>query len=279
MNSFIQLNNLSYYYPDCQGQQNRALAEVNLTIASGEFIVIIGANGSGKSTLARQLNGLLLPSQGECLVSGLNTKAPGKLREIRQMVGMVFQNPDNQIVTTVVEEDIAFGPENLGLPSAEICQRVDNALRLVNMEEYRYHSPHLLSGGQKQRIAIAGVLAMEPKCLVFDESTAMLDPYGRKEVVEIIERLNRQQGITVILITHHMSEAVNADRVIVMHKGRIIEDDKPERLFSQPEKLLGLGLNVPLAAQIACSLQKRGIAIPKNIITAADLVEAICQFC
>lgn len=278
MNSFIQLNKLFYFYPDVQGHKKQALADINLKIAPGEFVVIIGSNGSGKSTLARQLNGLLIPSQGECLVSGLNTKDPGKLKEIRQLVGMVFQNPDNQIVTAVVEEDIAFGPENLGLPSAEICRRVDNALRLVDMEEYRYHSPHLLSGGQKQRIAIAGVLAMEPKCMVFDEATAMLDPYGRKEVIDIVERLNKQQGITIILITHHMAEAVNADRVIVMQGGKVIEDDKPERLFLQTEKLSELGLSVPLAAQIACSLRKRGIGIPENIITDTELVEAICQY-
>ncbi len=277
MNEIIKIENLSHIYHENTGNEYIALHDINLTVHEGEFLVIIGTNGSGKSTLAKHFNALLLPSNGTCSVDGLDTKESKDLWKIRQKVGMVFQNPDNQIVAAIVEEDIAFGPENLGVPSEEIKRRVTDALRKVGMEEYRNHAPHLLSGGQKQRVAIAGALAMQTQCLVLDEPTAMLDPQGRLEVLHTLKKLHEESGITIVLITHFMEEAVAADRVVVMEKGSISMQGNPVQVFSEVEKLQELGLDVPLAAQIVYRLRKKGIDLPQNIITNKDLVEALCR--
>lgn len=277
MNEIIKIENLSHIYHENTGNEYIALHDINLTVHEGEFLVIIGTNGSGKSTLAKHFNALLLPSSGICRVDGLDTKESKDLWKIRQKVGMVFQNPDNQIVAAIVEEDIAFGPENLGVPSEEIKRRVTDALRKVGMEEYRNHAPHLLSGGQKQRVAIAGALAMQTQCLVLDEPTAMLDPQGRLEVLHTLKKLHEELGITIVLITHFMEEAVAADRVVVMEKGSISMQGNPVQVFSEVEKLQELGLDVPLAAQIVYRLRKKGIDLPQNIITNKDLVEALCR--
>ena len=277
MNEIIKIENLSHIYHENTGNEYIALHDINLTVHEGEFLVIIGTNGSGKSTLAKHFNALLLPSSGTCRVDGLDTKESKDLWKIRQKVGMVFQNPDNQIVAASVEEDIAFGPENLGVPSEEIKRRVTDALRKVGMEEYRNHAPHLLSGGQKQRVAIAGALAMQTQCLVLDEPTAMLDPQGRLEVLHTLKKLHEELGITIVLITHFMEEAVAADRVVVMEKGSISMQGNPVQVFSEVEKLQELGLDVPLAAQIVYRLRKKGIDLPQNIITNKDLVEALCR--
>ncbi len=277
MNEIIKIENLSHIYHENTGNEYIALHDINLTVHEGEFLVIIGTNGSGKSTLAKHFNALLLPSSGTCRVDGLDTKESKDLWKIRQKVGMVFQNPDNQIVAAIVEEDIAFGPENLGVPSEEIKRRVTDALRKVGMEEYRNHAPHLLSGGQKQRVAIAGALAMQTQCLVLDEPTAMLDPQGRLEVLHTLKKLHEELGITIVLITHFMEEAVAADRVVVMEKGSISMQGNPVQVFSEVEKLQELGLDVPLAAQIVYRLRKKGIDLPQNIITNKDLVEALCR--
>ena len=242
MSAIIQLKDLTFAYPVEEGERSRnALDHVNLEIEEGSFVAILGHNGSGKSTLAKMLSLILMPDSGSVWIDGVNMTSPDITEEdilrARREVGMVFQNPDNQIVATVVEEDVAFGPENLGLPSDEIRRRVDEALAMVNMTKYARHAPHKLSGGQKQRIAIAGIIAMRRRCIIFDESTAMLDPVGRKEVMDTIERLNREEGITVLHITHYMTEAVRADRVVVMDKGRIIMDGTPKEVFSQPERL------------------------------------------
>jgi energy-coupling factor transport system ATP-binding protein len=275
MQAFITVNNLCHEYASFDGSAAQALDNINLTIAPGEFVAVIGTNGSGKSTLAKHLNALLLPSSGECLVAGMNTKDDVHLWDIRQKVGMVFQNPDNQIVATLVEEDVAFGPENLGLPPSEIRKRVTEALAFVGMEEYREHGPHLLSGGQKQRVAIAGVLAMRPECLVLDEPTAMLDPIGREEVLATVRRLNREENITVVYITHFMEEAVAADRVVVMDGGKLILSGKPSEIFSKVELLKSLGLDVPVAAELAYRLRQEGIDLPQNIITDEELAVAL----
>lgn len=277
MQEFITVNNLCHDYAGFDGSTVLALDHINLRIAAGEFVAVIGTNGSGKSTLAKHLNALLLPKTGECLVAGMNTKEEKHLWQIRQKVGMVFQNPDNQIVATLVEEDVAFGPENLGIEPSEIRSRVDEALAFVGMEEYRQHGPHLLSGGQKQRIAIAGVLAMRPECLVLDEPTAMLDPLGREEVLSTVRRLHQQEGITVVYITHFMEEAVAADRVVVMDKGRIILSGKPSEIFSKVELLKESGLDVPIAAEVAYRLRQEGKKIPDNIITEEELAVALCR--
>ena len=277
MNEIIKIKNLSHIYHENTGNEYIALHDINLTVHEGEFLVIIGTNGSGKSTLAKHFNALLLPSSGTCRVDGLDTKESKDLWKIRQKVGMVFQNPDNQIVAAIVEEDIAFGPENLGVPSEEIKRRVTDALRKVGMKEYRNHAPHLLSGGQKQRVAIAGALAMQTQCLVLDEPTAMLDPQGRLEVLHTLKKLHEESGITIVLITHFMEEAVAADRVVVMEKGSISMQGNPVQVFSEVEKLQELGLDVPLAAQIVYRLRKKGIDLPQNIITNKDLVEALCR--
>ena len=274
--AMLQLKNLCHTYRDENGDELLALDMVNLAFFPGEFVAVIGRNGSGKSTLAKHLNALLTPSSGQCTVAGMDTLDHTKIWEIRQRVGMVFQNPDNQIVASIVEEDVAFGPENLGLPSGEIVRRVDDALRLVDMEDYRMHGPHLLSGGQKQRVAIAGVLAMEPTCLVLDEPTAMLDPVGRQEVLEAVCRLHREEKITLIYITHFMEEAVQADRVVVMDAGRVIMDGTPKIVFSEVEKIRALGMDVPIAADIAALLRAKGISLQQGIITDEELAAALC---
>lgn len=276
MGEFITVRDLCHTYLAHEGEQVQALDNINVSIHKGEFVAIIGTNGSGKSTLAKHFNALLTPSSGQCLINGMDTKDPRKLWEIRQSVGMVFQNPDNQIVATLVEEDVAFGPENLGVEPEEIRHRVTEALQDVGMEEYRQHSPHLLSGGQKQRVAIAGTLAMRSTCLVLDEPTAMLDPQGRQEVLSTVLRLHREQKITVVYITHFMEEAVAADRVIVMEQGKVIMEGVPKKIFSQVTRLKELGLDVPVAAELAYHLRELDMKIPEEIITDTELVVAVC---
>jgi len=254
-----------------------ALREINLSINQGEFVAVIGPNGSGKSTLAKQINALLTPTEGEVLLAGLSTADPLNHWRIRQKAGMVFQNPDNQIVAATVEEDVAFGPENLGVPTAEIRCRVDEALELVGMSAYKLHAAHLLSGGQKQRVAIAGVIAMRPLCLVLDEPTALLDPRGRREVMEIISRLNRMEGITVIHITHFMEEALAASRVLVLDQGRIVLDGAPRQVFQQHDKLRALGLDVPAVAELVLELRAAGQDLPPDVMTVDELVAKLCS--
>jgi len=276
--TMIEVNHLSHLYVDENGNDVRALDDVSLTIRRGEFVAIIGTNGSGKSTLAKHFNVLLQPTEGTVTVCGFDTLDDEHIWNIRQHVGMVFQNPDNQIVAAVVEEDVAFGPENLGVPSAEIHKRVDDALAAVNMTEYAEHGPHLLSGGQKQRIAIAGVLAMKPDCIVLDEPTAMLDPKGRLEVLETIHRLNKEEGITIVIITHFMEEAVTADRVVVMKNGVKLQEGTPREIFTQVDTLKDLGLDVPVAAEVASKLIQKGVDIPKDIITNDELGDALTTY-
>ena len=254
------------------------LDSINLTINDGETLVILGGSGSGKSTLAKHFNVLLQPTAGNVTVCGFDTLNDEHIWNIRQHVGMVFQNPDNQIVAAVVEEDVAFGPENLGVPSAEIRKRVDDALVAVNMTEYAEHGPHLLSGGQKQRIAIAGVLAMKPDCIVLDEPTAMLDPKGRLEVLETIHRLNKEEGITIVIITHFMEEAVTADRIVVMKNGVKLQEGTPREIFTQVDTLKDLGLDVPVAAEVASKLIQKGVDIPNDIITNDELGDALTTY-
>lgn len=273
----IKIENLRHYYTDADGNEVKALDGVSLEIAQGEFVAIIGANGSGKSTLAHHLNSLLLPTSGSVSINGMNTMDDTKVWEIRQQVGMVFQNPDNQIVAAIVEEDVAFGPENIGVPSKEINQRVKEALNIVGMSDYAKHAPHLLSGGQKQRVAIAGIMALQPKCIVLDEPTAMLDPQGRKEIVATVSSLNKSKKMTIVYITHYMTEALAADRIIVMNKGHICFTGTPHEVFSRVEELEELGLEAPLAAKVANDLRKLGINLPKNIIKDEELAEALCQ--
>ena len=278
MTPIMQTENLSFTYPASGERLALPVFEnLNIEIAKGSFTAIIGPNGCGKSTLAKQFNAILLPSGGKVWVAGLDTSDEEKLLEIRRQIGMVFQNPDNQIVANVVEEDVAFAPENLGVPSAEIRRRVDDALRTVGMYEYREHAPHLLSGGQKQRVAIAGVLAMEPACIVLDEPTAMLDPRGREEVVSTVSRLNRERGITVVLITHHMNEAAEADRVIVMHEGGILADGCPREVFSQVELLRSAGLDVPQTTDLLYRLRQSGWDVPLDALTPEECAEAIAN--
>lgn len=273
----IKIENLKHYYTDADGNQVKALDGVSLDIKAGEFVAIIGANGSGKSTLARHLNALLLPTEGKVSVGGLDTLDADRLWDIRQQVGMVFQNPDNQIVAAIVEEDVAFGPENIGVPSAEIRPRVVKALAAVGMTDYAKHAPHLLSGGQKQRVAIAGIMALEPKCIVLDEPTAMLDPHGRKEIVSTVRSLNKDKGITIVYITHYMTEALAADRIVVMEKGHICFAGTPREVFSRVDELERLGLEAPLAAKVASELRKSGVKLPADIITDEELAEALCR--
>lgn len=273
----IQTEHMSHSYQDESGNVVYALDDVSLAIRKGEFVSIIGTNGSGKSTLAKHFNVLLTPSKGTVTVLGMDTKDPKNLWDIRQHVGMVFQNPDNQIVAAVVEEDVAFGPENLGVEPSEIRRRVDEALASVNMTDYALHSPGLLSGGQKQRIAIAGVLAMKPDCIVLDEPTAMLDPVGRKEVLETVHRLNKEEGITIVYITHFMEEAVTSDRVVVMKNGKLLHDGTPREIFSQVPMLKELGLDVPVAAEVAAKLRLDGVSLSNEIITEEELGDQLCQ--
>lgn len=277
MNEFITVKNLCHSYMSHGGVEVKALENIELAVGKGEFVAVIGCNGSGKSTLAKHFNALLLPSSGECTINGMSTKKAEHLWKIRQQVGMVFQNPDNQIVATTVEEDVAFGPENIGMEPAKIRQNVAEALEAVGMSAFRSHSPHLLSGGQKQRVAIAGVLAMHSNCLVLDEPTAMLDPKGRQEVLRTVKKLHREEEITVIYITHFMEEAVQADRVVVMNGGKIALVGTPREVFSQVERLKGLGLDVPVAADMAAELRKSGLELASDIITDEELVVALCR--
>ena len=277
MDNIISIQNLIYEYERDQDEEKiRAIDKVSLNIERGSFTAIIGKNGSGKSTLAKNLNGLLIPTEGTVIVDGYDTKDGEHIWDVRQTAGMVFQNPDNQLVSSVVEDDVAFGPENMGVEPAEIRRRVDKALEDVNMGFYKDKSPHLLSGGQKQRIAIAGVVAMKPKCIIFDEPTAMLDPKGRKEVMHIIKELH-EEGITVVLITHFMEEAVEADRVIIMHDGSVLLDGTPKEVFRNTSLIREKNLEVPLMIEVAEKLRKRGIDIPDNIATEDEMVEYICQ--
>ena len=279
MSTMLRTENLTYSYPASEENEQPTLAldGVTLAIERGSFTVILGHNGSGKSTLAKTFNAVLLPSGGRVYVDGMDTTDEKLLLEIRRRVGMVFQNPDNQIVANVVEEDVAFAPENLGVPTEEIRRRVDDALRTVCMEKFAKHAPHLLSGGQKQRIAIAGVLAMRPQCIVLDEATAMLDPIGRSEVISTIERLNRDEGITVVLITHHMNEAEHADRVIVMNEGRVAMDGAPREVFAQVEKLKSIGLTVPDTVELLYELRGAGCDLPLTAITVDECADAIAR--
>ncbi len=278
----IRTENLCYDYvtTDDEGNvtgRNPALKNVNLSIPEGQFLAVLGHNGCGKSTLAKHFNAILTPTEGKVFVDGIDTSCEEKLFEIRRTVGMVFQNPDNQLVATIVEEDVAFAPENLGVPPKEIRERVDSALKQVDMYEFREHAPHQLSGGQKQRVAIAGIIAMQPRCIVMDEPTAMLDPKGRKEVMSTIKRLNREQGITVILITHYMEEAAQADRVIVMDKGSVIMDDEPHRIFSREKELKAVGLDVPQVTELCCMLKDGGVDISAEIIFEEECSAAISE--
>ena len=274
----IKTQDLAFTYPGTEDQVNtRALRGVDVTIERGSFVVILGHNGSGKSTLAKTFNAVLLPSGGKVYVEGMDTMDESLLLEIRRRVGMVFQNPDNQIVANVVEEDVAFAPENLGVPNDEIRKRVDDALEAVGMTQFVKHAPHLLSGGQKQRIAIAGVLAMKPECIVLDEATAMLDPIGRREVLAAVEKLNREQGITVVLITHHMNEAEHADRVIVMNDGLVVMDGKPREVFTRKKELEDIGLAVPDTVSLLFSLREAGMDVPVDAITVEECADAIAK--
>ena len=274
----IETKELTYTYPAPEGETNPpALRGVSVTIEKGSFTVVLGHNGSGKSTFAKHLNAVLLPGGGAVYVEGMDTRDERMLLEIRRRTGMVFQNPDNQIVANVVEEDVAFGPENLGVPTAEIRRRVDDALAAVGMEQFARHAPHLLSGGQKQRIAIAGILAMEPECIVLDEATAMLDPAGRREVIDTVRRLNRERGITVVLITHHMAEAESADRVIVMNDGQVAMDGAPHDVFAQVDRLHELGLAAPDTVELLHLLREAGIDVPLTGLTVDECADTICR--
>ena len=269
----IEIQNVSYAYEDAAA---KALNNVSLTINDGEFVAVVGHNGSGKSTLAKHLNALLLPTEGKVLVDGMDTANEADTLSIRQRVGMVFQNPDNQLVTTIVEEDVAFGPENIGVPGNEIRTRVDRALAAVGMEKYAHSAPNMLSGGQKQRIAIAGMLAMQPKVLVLDEATAMLDPKGRRDIIDLVTKLHKENGITVVMITQYMEEAIGADRVAVMSGGEMILEGTPKEVFSQDELLHKHRLDVPVMQQLANRLNAHGANLPKSILSVEEMAQAIC---
>lgn len=276
MSEAIRAEHLAYTYPGVEDTPGVAVFEdLDLTIEAGSFVAVLGSNGCGKSTLAKHFNSILLPSGGKVWVCGMDTADEDKLIAVRRSVGMVFQNPDNQIVANVVEEDVAFGPENLGIASPEIRNRVDKALKQVGMYDYREHAPHLLSGGQKQRIAIAGVIAMEPKCIVLDEPTAMLDPRGRREVIETIRKLNRDKKITVVLITHHMDEAAKAQRVVVLHKGKVAADGTPGEVFSQVQLLHDIGLAAPDTVELCWELNQLGFSLPLDKLSIEDCAQAL----
>ena len=276
MNDIISVEHLAYTYPGIDNQAGVSVfQDLNLTVQEGTFVAVLGTNGCGKSTLAKHFNSILLPSGGKVYVCGLDTSDEDKIMQVRRNVGMVFQNPDNQIVANVVEEDVAFGPENLGIASPEIRHRVDKALKQVGMYEYREHAPHLLSGGQKQRIAIAGIIAMEPRCIILDEPTAMLDPRGRREVMETVKRLNRQKGITVVLITHHMDEAAQCGRVVVMHKGKVATDGAPKDVFRQVQLLHELGLAAPETVELCHELNGLGFDLPLNCLDEKECAQAL----
>ena len=275
----IETENLQFTYPTQNEELPVSVFDgLSLSIEEGSFVAVLGHNGCGKSTLAKHFNAVLLPEGGSVRVFGLDTAEEERLLDVRRTVGMVFQNPDNQMVANVVEEDVAFAPENLGVEPKEIRRRVDEALKAVGMYEYRHHAPPLLSGGQKQRVAIAGVIAMEPRCIVLDEPTAMLDPHGREEVMQTIERLNREKGITVVLITHHMTEAIRADRVIVMHKGEILTDGTPKEVFVQVERLKEAGLSVPATTELMFALNQEGAGLPLDALSTEECAQALCAW-
>lgn len=275
MECILNTEDLRFSYVSAEGLSPIVLDGVDLEVTEGSFVAVLGHNGSGKSTLAKHLNAILLPTGGKVYVDGIDTADEARLLDIRRTVGMVFQNPDNQIVASVVEEDVAFAPENLGVPPEEIRRRVDDALKAVGMYKYREHAPHLLSGGQKQRVAIAGVLAMAPRCIVLDEPTAMLDPVGRREVLETIKRLNRTSGVTVVLITHHMDEAAQADRLVVMSKGRIVADGPPKRVFADVEGLKAVGLTVPETVALCWELRQDGLDLPLDALSDEECAQAL----
>ena len=274
--TMIKMENVSYEYNSyIDDSIQLAVKDLNLDIKRGEFFVILGHNGSGKSTIAKMINGLILPTRGDVYVNGMNTRDEEKIWDIRSTAGMVFQNPDNQIVATIVEEDVAFGPENLGIPPLEIRRRVDEALEIVEMTEYKSHAPHLLSGGQKQRVAIAGILAMEPDCIIFDEPTAMLDPSGRLEVINTIKKLNKEKNKTIVLITHYMDEAIEADRIMVLDHGEVALLGKPKEIFRQVEKLKSIGLDVPQVTELVYELNKEGYHFKDDVLSVEELVDIL----
>ena len=282
MEFMIEAKELTFEYPvyDENGSETgtvRAVDQMNILVQKGEFVAVLGHNGSGKSTFARHINALFLPTSGTITVDGMDTRDDTKIWDIRKDAGMVFQNPDNQIIASVVEEDVAFGPENLGFAPAKIWENVDASLKSVHMEAYREASPNKLSGGQKQRVAVAGILAMEPECIILDEPTAMLDPSGRREVMETIEYLNREKKMTIIYITHHMEEAARADRIVVMDHGHVVMSGKPRQVFTQVDRMKELGLDVPQATELAWRLRKRGIMVPQDIMTMEEMTEALCR--
>ena len=276
INEIVSVENISFEYTT-EDDKFRAIDNLSLNVKQGEFVVVIGHNGSGKSTLSKNLNAILMPTSGNIYINGLNTKEEKNLWEIRQTAGMVFQNPDNQIVATIVEEDVAFGPENLGIDPSEIRKRVDDSLKSVGMYDMKERQPHLLSGGQKQRVAIAGIIAMKPKCIIFDEATAMLDPSGRKEVMKTIKRLNKEDNISIMHITHFMEEAVDADRVIVMEKGKKVLEGSPKEVFSKVEMLKDIGLDVPCMTELSKELRLEGLDIDEDILTVDEMVVKLCQ--
>ncbi len=273
----ISIKNLSFKYDYEDENAKEILKDINLEIKEGEFVALLGHNGSGKSTLAKLINGLLLPGQGDVLVDGMNTKSEEEIWDIRRTAGMVFQNPDNQLVATIVEDEVAFGPENMGIEPSEIRKRVDSALEDVGMADYKKNAPHLLSGGQKQRVAIAGILAMSPKYIILDEPTAMLDPSGRREVIDTLVKLNKEEGKTIILITHYMEEAAISDRVVVMEDGNMVLSGTPREVFSQVDKIKGLGLDVPQVTELAYELKKDGIDISGEVLNIEEMVKEICH--
>lgn len=274
----FDIRHMAHAYVDEEGNTGYAIRDVSVQIKRGEFVAVIGTNGSGKSTFAKHLNALLLPTEGDVLVDGISVRDEARVWDIRSRVGMVFQNPDNQIVAAVVEEDVAFGPENLGVPREQLQERVDAALAAVDMTAYRKHAPHMLSGGQKQRVAIAGVLAMQPECIVLDEPTAMLDPRGREEVMQTVQALHDKRGMTVVYITHFMEEAAQADRILVMIQGELVMDGTPREVFADVDRLKELGLDVPVASEVAHDLRAAGLPLRDDIITDEELGEALCQY-